>query len=111
MKVHLRGDYQTLGEEVLRVPSAWFHGTTIAMPDKQRTPRTSSLITSSTNHSHLGHRKPALEMALRARIVNSITSGGWVMLPPIPLFSITSQAALFQAVGQVHASPLMNSAT
>ena len=36
VKVHLRGDYQTLGEEVPRgVPSAWTHGTTIAMPEKQ----------------------------------------------------------------------------
>lgn len=36
VKVHLRGDYQTLGEEVPRgVPSAWTYGTTIAMPEKQ----------------------------------------------------------------------------
>lgn len=36
VKVHLRGDYQTLGEEVPRgVPVAWTHGNKIAMPEKQ----------------------------------------------------------------------------
>lgn len=36
VKVHLRGDYLTLGEEVPRgVPSAWTHGKKIAMPEKQ----------------------------------------------------------------------------
>lgn len=51
VKVHLRGDYQTLGEEVPRgVPSAWTHGTTIAMPDKQSGRlELARWITSSTN--------------------------------------------------------------
>ncbi|MEJ6580698.1 MAG: DUF1549 and DUF1553 domain-containing protein [Akkermansiaceae bacterium] len=36
VKVHLRGDYLTLGEEVLRgVPSAWTDGKKVAMPGKQ----------------------------------------------------------------------------
>ncbi len=36
VKVHLRGDYLTLGEEVPRgVPSAWTDGKKIAMPGKQ----------------------------------------------------------------------------
>ena len=36
VKVHLRGDYLTLGEEVSRgVPSAWTDGKKIAMPGKQ----------------------------------------------------------------------------
>jgi len=36
VKVHLRGDYLTLGEEVPRgIPSAWTQGVKIAMPEKQ----------------------------------------------------------------------------
>ncbi|MDF1711865.1 MAG: DUF1549 and DUF1553 domain-containing protein [Akkermansiaceae bacterium] len=36
VKVHLRGDYLTLGEEVPRgVPSAWTQGKEVAMPEKQ----------------------------------------------------------------------------
>ena len=36
VKVHLRGDYLTLGEEVPRgVPAAWTEGKKIAMPEKQ----------------------------------------------------------------------------
>lgn len=36
VKVHLRGDYQTLGEEVPRgIPAAWTGGATVAMPEKQ----------------------------------------------------------------------------
>jgi hypothetical protein len=36
VKVHLRGDYLTLGAEVARgVPSAWTHGKKIARPEKQ----------------------------------------------------------------------------
>lgn len=36
IKVHLRGDYLTLGEEASRgVPAAWTHGKKITMPQKQ----------------------------------------------------------------------------
>ncbi|MGJ8696193.1 MAG: DUF1549 and DUF1553 domain-containing protein [Verrucomicrobiaceae bacterium] len=36
VKVHLRGDYLTLGEEVPRgVPSAWTHGEKVVMPEEE----------------------------------------------------------------------------
>lgn len=58
VKVHLRGDYLTLGEEVSRgVPPAWTDGKEIAMPEKQ------------SGRLELAHWIASAENPLTARVI------------------------------------------